>query len=156
MHLFTDRLIMTLYSNLWDSLTNSFSNRQTSFRINSRSGRIMVDLYGFRGGEAGAKSYLVAPGETVMLMDAENPVFFLKSADASGMPMPLRIFDYKERINATTSDFKAPTSDFSELDGKYITREEFEQRIASITSQCQCRNKSKNKEDVTDGNEPTV
>ena len=109
-----------------------------------------------QGGEAGAKSYLVAPGETVMLMDSENPVFFLKSADASGMPMPLRIFDYKERANAPVSDFKAPTSDFSELDGRFITREEFEQRMASIASQCKCGNKDKKKEDVTDGNEPAV
>lgn len=107
-------------------------------------------------GEAGAKSYIVAPGNTVMLMDSESERFYLKSADSSGMPMPLRIFDYKERINATTSDFKAPTSDFSELDGKYITREEFEQRMASVASQCQCRNKAKKKEDVNDGNEPTV
>ena len=107
-------------------------------------------------GEAGAKSYIVAPGNTVMLMDSEGERFYLKSADASGMPMPLRVFEYKERINATTSDFKAPTSDFSELDGKYITREEFEQRMASMASQCQCRNKAKNKEDITDGNEPTV
>ena len=107
-------------------------------------------------GEAGAKSYIVAPGNTVMLMDSEGERFYLKSADASGMPMPLRIFDYKERINATTSDFKAPTSDFSELDGKYITREEFEQRMASMASQCQCRNKAKKKEDVTDGDESAV
>ena len=107
-------------------------------------------------GEAGAKSYLVAPGNTVMLMDSEGERFYLKSADASGMPMPLRTFDYKERLNATTSDFKAPTSDFSELDGKYITREEFERRMASMVSQCQCENKAKKKEDVTDGNEPTV
>lgn len=107
-------------------------------------------------GEAGAKSFLVAPGNTVMLMDSEGERFYLKSADASGMPMPLRIFDYKERINATTSDFKAPTSDFSELDGKYITREEFEKRMASIASQCQCRNNSKKKEDVTDGDESAV
>lgn len=107
-------------------------------------------------GEAGAKSFIVAPGNTVMLMDSEGERFYLKSADASGMPMPLRIFDYKERINAPTSDFKVPTSDFSELDGKYITREEFEQRMASVASQCQCRNKVKKKEDVTDGNEPTV
>lgn len=107
-----------------------------------------------QGGEAGAKSYLVAPGETVMLMDAENPVFFLKSADASGMPMPLRIFDYKERKSAPTSDFKAPTSDFSELDVKYITREEFEHRMASMASQCKCKNKGKENnltEDATDG-----
>lgn len=107
-------------------------------------------------GEAGAKSYPIAPGCTVMLMDSEGERFYLKSADASGIPLPLRIFDYKERQNATTSDFKAPTSDFSELDGKYITREEFEQRMASMASQCQCRNKAEKREDVTDGNEPTV
>lgn len=122
--------------------TNQFPNQQPVRQNNG--GFVWI-----QGGEAGAKSYLVAPGETVMLMDAENPVFFLKSADASGMPMPLRIFDYKERINATTSDF-------SELDGKYITREEFEQRMASMTSQCQCRNKAKKKEDATDGNESAV
>lgn len=128
---------------------NQFQNQQPVRQNNG--GFVWI-----QGGEAGAKSYLVAPGETVMLMDAENPVFFLKSADASGIPMPLRIFDYKERTNAATSDFKAPTSDFSELYGKYITREEFEQRMASMGSQCQCRNKSKNKEDVTDGDESAV
>ena len=103
-------------------------------------------------GEAGAKSYLVAPGNTVMLLDAENSVFYLKSADASGMPLPLRIFDYKERTNTHTSDFKAPTSDFSELDGKYITREEFERRMASIAPQTK-EKKVKNKltEDTENG-----
>jgi hypothetical protein len=86
-------------------------------------------------GEAGAKSYLVAPGNTVMLLDAENSVFYLKSADASGMPLPLRIFDYKERQNASVSDFKAPTNDFSGLDDKFVTRKEFDELKASIASQ---------------------
>ena len=86
-------------------------------------------------GEAGAKSYLVAPGNTVMLLDAENSIFYLKSADASGMPLPLRIFDYKERQNASVSDFKAPTSDFSGLDDKFVTRKEFDEWKASIASQ---------------------
>ena len=107
-------------------------------------------------GEAGAKSFLVAPGCTVMLMDSEGERFYLKSADASGMPLPLRVFEYTERNNAPTGDFKGGTSDFSELDGKYITREEFEQRMASMASQCQCRNKAEKREDVIDGNEPTV
>ena len=101
-------------------------------------------------GEAGAKSYLVAPGNTVMLLDAENSVFYLKSADASGMPLPLRIFDYKERQNTPTSDFKAPTSDFSELDGKYITREEFERRMASIGPQTATK---KTKDNLTEVSE---
>lgn len=37
-------------------------------------------------GEAGAKSYMVAPNTTVQLWDSEAQKIYLKSADASGMP----------------------------------------------------------------------
>jgi hypothetical protein len=37
-------------------------------------------------GEAGAKSYLVAPNTTVPLWDSEAQKIYLKSADVSGMP----------------------------------------------------------------------
>ena len=107
-------------------------------------------------GEAGAKSYIVAPGNTVMLMDSEGERFYLKSADSSGMPMPLRIFEYKERTETPSRSFSATvTAQNVNLDN-FVTREEFEQRMASMASQCQCRNKAKKREDVTDGNEPTV
>lgn len=72
-------------------------------------------------GEAGAKSYLVAPGQSVLLMDSESNVFYIKSSDPSGMPMPLRTFDYTERAKQETQ-----TSDF-------VTRDEFEKRIKEIT-----------------------
>lgn len=45
-------------------------------------------------GEAGAKSWVVPPGKSVMLMDSENSVFYIKTTDNSGVPLPLRIFDY--------------------------------------------------------------
>ncbi|MBR5286449.1 MAG: hypothetical protein IKU30_06065 [Clostridia bacterium] len=47
-------------------------------------------------GESGAKSYIIAPNTTVLLMDSESNRFYLKSSDASGMPQPLRIFEYSE------------------------------------------------------------
>lgn len=47
-------------------------------------------------GEAGAKSYLVAPGNTVQLWDSEQQTIYLKSADASGMPS-IKILDYTVR-----------------------------------------------------------
>lgn len=50
-------------------------------------------------GEAGAKSYLVAPNTTVQLWDSENQVIYLKSADASGMPS-MRVLDYTIRDSA--------------------------------------------------------
>ena len=104
-------------------------------------------------GEVAAKSYPVAPNCTVMLMDSEGERFYLKSADASGMPLPLRVFEYTERNNAPASDFKGGTSDFSEMDDRFVTREEFERRMASIGSQCKCKESKKNKltEDATDG-----
>lgn len=47
-------------------------------------------------GEAGAKSYLVGPGQTVALWDSEESVIYLKSADASGMPS-MKVLDYTIR-----------------------------------------------------------
>ena len=107
-------------------------------------------------GEAGAKSYIVAPGNTVMLMDSEGERFYLKSADASGMPMPLRTFEYKERTETPSQAFSGPVAAQNVNFDNFVTREEFEQRMASMASQCQRKNKSKNMEDVIDGNESTV
>lgn len=86
-------------------------------------------------GEAGAKSYLVAPGNTVMLLDAENSVFYLKSADASGMPLPLRIFDYKERTTAAQQAFGGVVTGESVNLDNFVTRKEFDELKASIASQ---------------------
>ncbi len=47
-------------------------------------------------GEAGAKSYLVAPNTTVQLWDSESQCIYLKSADASGMPS-MKVLDYTIR-----------------------------------------------------------
>lgn len=65
-------------------------------------------------GEAGARSWLVAPNTTVLLMDSEGDRFYLKSTDASGMPLPLRIFDYVERRS------EASKNDINDPKGKYI------------------------------------
>lgn len=86
-------------------------------------------------GEAGAKSYLVAPGNTVMLLDAENSVFYLKSADASGMPLPLRIFDYKERTTVAQQAFGGSVAAETVNLDNFVTRKEFDELKAYIASQ---------------------
>lgn len=70
-------------------------------------------------GEAGAKAHLVARGNTVMLMDSECDVFYIKSVDNSGMPS-LRAFDYRER----TAPRAAPQAATQNAD-EYLTRREF-------------------------------
>ena len=86
-------------------------------------------------GEAGAKSYPVAPNCTVMLMDSEGERFYLKSADASGMPLPLRIFDYKERTTTAQQAFGGVVTGESVNLDNFVTRKEFDVLKASIASQ---------------------
>ncbi len=74
-------------------------------------------------GEQAAKSYMVAPNTTVLLMDSESQRFYLKSSDASGMPQPLRVFEYTETTQtAKAKEPEAPAVDFSE----YATKAEFD------------------------------
>ena len=69
-----------------------------------------------------AKSYIVAPNTTVLLMDSESQKFYLKSSDASGMPLPLRVFEYVE----TTQNTQKPGSDTPAVDlSGYATKAEF-------------------------------
>lgn len=73
-------------------------------------------------GEEGAKAYMVAAGNSVLLMDSENSAFYIKSTDASGMPLPLRVFDYKERTTAA----KTPPQTAQQPGVEFVTRAEFD------------------------------
>ena len=66
----------------------SFANQQTS------QGSII-----WVSGEAGAKSYLVAPNNSVVLFDSEGQTIYIKSADATGMPS-IKVLDYTVRETA--------------------------------------------------------
>lgn len=80
-----------------------------------------------------AKSYPVSAGQSVLLMDSESNAFFIKTADASGMPLPLRIFDYAERTAQNAPKTAQETRTEPQIDlSAYVTREELESRIAQI------------------------
>lgn len=66
-------------------------------------------------GEAGAKSWIVAPNQTVILMDSERDQFYIKSADASGMPT-LKTYRY-EALDAKRPEY-VTKEDFLELKNK--------------------------------------
>lgn len=76
-------------------------------------------------GEAGARSVFVGAGQKALLMDSENNVFYVKSSDQSGMPLPLRTFEYKEITNSETIEVEpAPTT--------YVTKDELAQAISEL------------------------
>lgn len=95
-------------------------------------------------GEAGAKSYMVAPGNAVMLLDSESSTFYLKTVDASGMPS-MRIFDYTERSSQPVQ---------AQAKTEYVTRSEFEALAARLDAMTAPRPK-KAKEDQSNA-ESTV
>ena len=93
---------------------------------NQQSGIVWVQ------GIEGAKAHPVAAGQAVLLMDSDANCLYLKSADATGMPM-LRIFDYTERTstpqpqNADMSDFL--TKEDAEV---YATKDDVKKAISDF------------------------
>lgn len=77
-------------------------------------------------GEAGARSVPIPAGQKALLMDSETNVFYIKSSDSSGMPLPLRTFEYKEIKVEENDESTAPAQ------SEYVTREELEQMLADL------------------------
>ena len=76
-------------------------------------------------GEAGAKSYLVAPNSTVTLWDTESETIYIKSADASGMPS-IKILDYTFRESTPTNKQNQPENDYATKEDVSLLKEEID------------------------------
>lgn len=85
-------------------------------------------------GEAGAKAHPVGAGQSALLMDSENNVFYIKSTDISGMPQKLRVFDYTERredVSVKPQETSQAVFDTS----LFVTYDELEKRLAALTDE---------------------
>ena len=74
-------------------------------------------------GEAGARIYPVAAGNTVLLIDFDSKKFWLKSTDLNGMPSRFAAFSFTEEIK--------PANDTD----NFISRNEFNELKQSIDNQ---------------------
>lgn len=83
-------------------------------------------------GEAGAKSYLVAPNTTVPLWDSETQTIYLKSADASGMPS-MKVIDYTIRDVPPVKQAQGVA---------YVTKDEFDKLRAEVQKMMEDRHES--------------
>lgn len=113
-----------VYGNPYQAYQSPMYNPYAVQQQNNNSSIIWVQ------GEAGAKAYSVAAGSSVLLMDSETDNFYIKSTDISGMPQPLRKFQYKEILENQPQEIPpaAPAFDSSQ----FVTREEFEKRIGEL------------------------
>lgn len=79
------------------------------------------NLYAFVNGVEGAKSYQLRPNQSVMLMDSEQPLCYMKTANAMGQAT-LRYFRLTEIPEADARGVSTPQKDSS----AYVTKTEFE------------------------------
>lgn len=108
---------------------------QPQYQPQSNSGLIWVQ------GENAAKAYPVQPGTSQLLMDSESECFYIKTTDASGMPLPLRTFTYREVINTPKNNMQsmsAQQNTVPQIDtSAFVTRTEFnelKQLLEDLTS----------------------
>ena len=78
-------------------------------------------------GAAAARSYNVLPGCIAVLMDSEQDRFFVKVVDSSGIPLPLRAFNYSEGEVEPAQEVQVPEPDLS----GYVTKDEISNLISS-------------------------
>ncbi len=74
-------------------------------------------------GEVGAKSFPVAPGNTVPIFDSEDSCVYIKSVDVMGRPLPLKILDYHERTDAPKEVI---------VENNYIEKDTFNETMSSF------------------------
>lgn len=88
-------------------------------------------------GLEGAKGYLVAPNNTVVLWDTENPVIYIKTADMNGIPS-MRVLDFIERNgNAQNYSQNDPKKHECQCGDKFATKEQIkalEGKIDDLTA----------------------
>ena len=110
-----------------DMLTQMRQNAQPTVQQQPSNGIVWVQ------GENAAKSYPVAPNTTVMLLDSESSTFYLKTSDASGMPLPLRVFDYKERTqNGSNLPTNAPQGGLAVDLSNYVTYDQLNEILDNM------------------------
>ena len=99
-------------------------------------------------GIAGAKAYNIGAGQSVLLMDSESNAFYIKSTDPSGMPLPLRIFDYTER----TAQNAQATPQAAGIDTSvFVTHEELEARLEALSAPVTAKKSTTKKAEVENG-----
>lgn len=115
------------YTPVYPTVTQTqpiFNNQQQGYsqqQQNPNQGIIWVQ------GEAAAKAYSIPPNSQIILMDSEGECFYIKATDASGMPLPLRTFEYKEIVKTETpteSHDAPPQPEFNPDD--YVSKKEFD------------------------------
>lgn len=87
-------------------------------------------------GEAGAKAYPVAAGVSVLLMDSEAPVLYMKSTDVSGRPLPIETYDLvkRESVVSTQGYSQSNQLPMREDMSQYVKTSDLEAKVEELVN----------------------
>lgn len=103
------------YANGYSGFTNSTAYGVGMQSQNSPNSVITV----FVTSEMAAQCYPVGAGNTVLLIDFDHHMFWIKSTDTNGVPAAMRTFDFSEKL----AEQPAETPQDGNNNG--VTRDEF-------------------------------
>jgi len=87
-------------------------------------------------GEAGAKAYPVAAGQSVLLMDSEDAVLYVKSTDQTGRPLPMESYDLVRResvVNVPQISQKGQNSQMVDTN-EFVKMSDLETKVSEMVS----------------------
>lgn len=101
---------------LMGNYSNGLGN-QNNYNLQSQNYTNSV-ITVFVTSELAAQCYPVGAGNTVLLVDFDHKMFWIKSTDSNGVPMQMRAFDFSERIEQPA---ESPASNTENV----VSRDEF-------------------------------
>ena len=110
---------------------------QTQTQAQPQSQAVNSFVWAWVQGEGGAQAYPVAPNNTVLLMDSDNPILYMKSADTNGRPQTMEVRylvskdDYEKLQNIWKVEEKPAV--------EYVTKEDFEKFVEAADSKYMIR-----------------
>lgn len=113
-----------------DSQLASMQSNQMSMPVMNNGVQQMQNMQGFSGsniisvtGIEGARAFNIAPNSSVLLLDGENPVLYLKTSDSIGMQ---KITMYRlTEDQGTGSQVKIIKDEKDSTPVDYVTRDDF-------------------------------
>ena len=113
--------------------TNNFYNPNGPYTIAQTPVTVQQpqNTFAWIQGEEAAKSYPVAPGNTIVLIDSDKPIMYMKTADLSGKPQQIQV-----RYLVTKEEYEQLQngSNLLQNEDKYVTKEAFEKYVSEAAN----------------------
>ena len=92
----------------FNNYNNPYNYQPNSYQPSNNYMRPQMNQYAFVNGVEGAKSFMIQPNQTVMLMDSDNPICYMKQSNSLGQST-LRYFKLVETDENTVRNLNNPT-----------------------------------------------